>query len=60
MGDRLVEAIMTALDEQTVTVPGTTAADTDLPRLADSLRTVLRYRPSPAAPEHRSKANIQP
>lgn len=35
---------MTALDEQTVTVPGTTAAETILPRLADSLRDVLRQR----------------
>ncbi len=44
IGDRLVEQIMTALDEQTVTVPGTTAAETILPRLADSLRDVLRQR----------------
>lgn len=44
MGDKLVEAIMTALDEQTVTVPGTTAADTVLPRLADSLKTVFLQR----------------
>jgi transposase len=44
MGDKLVAAIMTALDEQTVTVPGTTAADTVLPRLADSLKTVLQQR----------------
>ncbi|MBP2180087.1 IS110 family transposase [Saccharothrix sp. AJ9571] len=44
MGDKLVEAIMTALGEQTVTVPGTTAADTVLPRLADSLKTVLQQR----------------
>ncbi len=44
MGDRLVDAIMTALDEQTVTVPGTSAADTVLPRLADSLKTVLQQR----------------
>ncbi|ATY13528.1 IS110 family transposase [Amycolatopsis sp. AA4] len=44
MGDNLVAAIMTALDEQTVTVPGTTAADTVLPRLADSLKTVLQQR----------------
>lgn len=35
---------MTALDEQTVTVPGTTAADTVLPRLADSLKTVFLQR----------------
>ncbi|PPK68446.1 transposase [Actinokineospora auranticolor] len=41
MGERLVAAILTALDEQTVTVPGTTAADNVLPRLADSLKTVL-------------------
>ncbi|WP_027935924.1 IS110 family transposase [Amycolatopsis sp. ATCC 39116] len=44
MGDKLVEAIMTALGEQTVTVPGTAAADTVLPRLADSLRAVLQQR----------------
>ncbi|EFL12360.1 transposase IS116/IS110/IS902 family protein [Streptomyces sp. AA4] len=44
MGDNLVAAIMAALDEQTVTVPGTTAADTVLPRLADSLKTVLQQR----------------
>lgn len=44
MGERLVEAIMTALAEQTVTVPGTAAADIVLPRLADSLKTVLLQR----------------
>jgi transposase len=44
MGEKLVEAILAALKEQTVTVPGTTAADTVLPRLADSLRTVLLQR----------------
>ena len=44
IGERLVEAIMTALDEQTVTVPGTAAADTVLPKLADSLKTVLQQR----------------
>jgi transposase len=44
MGATLVESIMTALDEQTVTVPGTTAADTVLPRLADSLKSVLAQR----------------
>ncbi|MGC4773029.1 IS110 family transposase, partial [Micromonospora sp. DT44] len=44
MGERLVEQIMTALDEQTVTVPGTAAAETILPRLADNLRDVLRQR----------------
>ena len=44
MGTRLVEAVLTALDEQTVTVPGTAAAETVLPRLADSLRQVLHQR----------------
>jgi transposase len=44
MGDKLVAAIWAALDEQTVTVPGTAAADTVLPRLADSLKTVLQQR----------------
>ncbi|SEF38066.1 Transposase IS116/IS110/IS902 family protein [Amycolatopsis pretoriensis] len=44
IGEKLVEAIMTALGEQTVTVPGTAAADTVLPRLADSLKTVLQQR----------------
>src|SRR3954452_10074662 len=34
----LVEQIMTALDEQTVTVPGTTAAETVLPQLVNTLR----------------------
>lgn len=44
MGERLVEQIFTALDAQTVVVPGTTAAETVLPRLADSLRDLLRQR----------------
>jgi transposase len=44
MGTKLVEAIFTALDEQTVTVPGSQAAETILPRLADSLGEVLRQR----------------
>jgi transposase len=44
MGEKLVTAILAALDEQTVTVPGTAAADTVLPRLADSLKTVLQQR----------------
>jgi transposase len=44
MGIKLVEAILTALDEQTVTVPGSQAAELVLPRLADSLREVLRQR----------------
>jgi transposase len=49
MGDKLVEAIIAALGEQTVTVPGTAAADTVLPRLADSLKTVLQQRKQVAA-----------
>ncbi len=44
MGERLVEGVMAALDEQTVIVPGTAAAETILPRLADSLRNVLQQR----------------
>src|ERR1700759_2700209 len=44
MGERLVGQVMTALDEQTVTVPGTTAAEKILPRLAGSLRDVLHQR----------------
>jgi len=44
MGVRLVEQIFTALDAQTVVVAGTTAAETVLPRLADSLRDPLRQR----------------
>jgi len=43
-GARLVEAILAALDEQTVVVPGTTAAETVLPGLADALGDVLRRR----------------
>ncbi|QFZ18558.1 IS110 family RNA-guided transposase [Saccharothrix syringae] len=49
MGEKLVAAILAALEEQTVTVPGTTAADTVLPRLADSLKTVLLQRKQVAA-----------
>jgi transposase len=44
VGAKLVDAIMTALDEQTVVVPGTAAAETVLPRLADALREVLHSR----------------
>jgi transposase len=44
MGERLVEDIFTALGEQSVTVPGTAAAEKILPRLADSLRSVLDQR----------------
>jgi transposase len=49
VGDRLVEHIITALSEQSVIVPGTAAAETILPRLADSLRDVLRHRDQIAA-----------
>jgi transposase len=44
MGEKLADTIWAALDEQTVTVPGTTAADTVLPRLADTLKNVLLQR----------------
>jgi transposase len=44
MSERLIEQIFTALGEQTVTVPGTSAAEKILPRLADSLRDVLVQR----------------
>jgi transposase len=44
MAARLVEDIFTALDEQTVTVPGTDAAATIVPSLASSLTSVLDQR----------------
>ncbi|MGC4857404.1 IS110 family transposase [Micromonospora sp. DT4] len=44
MGERLIDQVLTALDEQTVVVAGTTAAETVLPRLADSLRDLLQQR----------------
>lgn len=44
MGERLITNIMTALAAQSVTVPGTTAAEAVLPHLAASLRTVLEQR----------------
>jgi transposase len=44
MAERLAAEIRTALDEQTVTVPGTDAAALILPSLAASLRTVLDQR----------------
>ncbi len=49
MGERLVEQIMAALDEQTVIVAGTAAAETVLPRLARSLHDVLQQRQQVAA-----------
>lgn len=44
MAERLVEDIFTALDEQTVVVPGTDAAALIVPRLAGSLTAVLDQR----------------
>jgi len=44
MAERLVEDIFTALDEQTVVVPGTDAAALIVPSLANSLRAVLDQR----------------
>ena len=44
MFERLVEEIITALDEQTVIVPGTEAAALIVPSLAGSLRAVLDQR----------------
>jgi transposase len=49
MGAKLVADILAALDEQTVTVPGTTAAERVLPRLAGSLKSVLQQRTSIAS-----------
>ena len=45
----LVDAILSALGEQTVTVPGTAAAETVLPELATTLATVLDQRAEIAA-----------
>lgn len=44
MFERLVEDLLTALDEQTVVVPGTEAAALIVPSLAGSLRAVLGQR----------------
>ncbi|WP_406411327.1 IS110 family transposase [Streptomyces sp. NBC_01614] len=44
MAERLVEDIFTALDEQTVVVPGTDAAALIVPSLATSLQAVLEQR----------------
>lgn len=44
MAERLVEDILTALDEQTVVVPGTDAAALVVPSLASSLTSVLHQR----------------
>lgn len=49
MTERLVEDIFTALDEQSVVVPGTDAAALIVPSLAGSLTTVLDQRKQLAA-----------
>ncbi|UZF42928.1 IS110 family transposase [Rhodococcus rhodochrous] len=46
MGARLAEEILAALNAQTVTVPGSNAAEIVLPKLADSLKEVLQQRKS--------------
>ncbi|MGY4101240.1 IS110 family RNA-guided transposase [Nocardia sp. R16R-3T] len=46
MGARLAEEIFAALPAQTVTVPGSKAAEVVLPKLADSLKSVLLQRQS--------------
>ena len=43
-GEQLVNDLLAALDEQTVVVPGTAAAEKVLPRLADALAQVLAQR----------------
>lgn len=48
MGARLAAEILTALDGQTVTVPGSNAAEIVLPKLADSLKQILLQRQSVA------------
>lgn len=45
----IVEAIMTALDQQSVTVPGTKAAELVLPKLAEQLASLLQQRAQAAA-----------
>lgn len=44
MGTRLVAEILAALQAQTVVVPGTAAAESVLPRLADSMKRILQQR----------------
>lgn len=46
MGARLAEEVFAALDAQTVTVPGSKAAEIVLPKLADSLKEVMQQRRS--------------
>ncbi len=54
MGARLATDILAALDEQTVVVPGTTAAETALPKLADSLKETLLQRKAVAVDVERA------
>lgn len=49
IAERLVDNVLTALDEQTVVVAGTSAAATIVPRLAESLRAILDLRDAVAA-----------
>lgn len=49
MGARLVAEIYAALESQTVVVPGSAAAETVLPKLADSLKETLQQRKTIAA-----------
>ena len=49
MGARLVTEIYAALESQTVVVPGSAAAETVLPKLADSLKETLQQRKTIAA-----------
>ncbi|MGW4371916.1 IS110 family transposase [Nocardia takedensis] len=49
MGTRLVEEILAALPAQTVVVPGSRSAESVLPKLADSLKTILLQRQQVAA-----------
>ncbi len=44
MAERLIDDIFTALDEQTVTVPGTSTLDVIVPSLAKSLAAVHEQR----------------
>jgi transposase len=48
-GEKLVDDVLAALGEQTVTVPGTRAAEQVLPRLAEDLTRVLDRRKKIAA-----------
>ncbi|MEV4188971.1 transposase, partial [Streptosporangium canum] len=49
MAGRMVDDVLVALEAQTVIVPGTSAAETVLPRLSRSLRSVLDQREQVAA-----------